>query len=154
MPITLRNSSSSVTQFVLTTGLLMKMIASVSTQCASGGPQFASRVHPGGLSQHPCASGGPQFAPRVHQGGLSLHPVCIRGASVSTRVHPGGLSLHPVCIRGASVCTRMHPGGLSLLPVCIRGIQAMQHGVHVMMSTKVSNACTWSRTRHSALTYT
>ena len=146
MPITFRNSSSSVTQFVLTTGLLMKMIASVSTQCASGGPQFASRVHPGGGGggsvSTPCASGGPQFAPRVHQGGLSLHPVCIRGASASTRVHPGGLSLHPVCIRGASVCIRMHPGGLSLLPVCIRGTQAMQHRVYLMMSTKVSNACT------------
>ena len=114
MPITFRNSSSSVTQFVLTTGLLMKMIASVSTPCTSGGPQFASRVHRGGgLSQHPvcirgasvctpCASGGPQFASRVHSGGLSLHPVCIRGASVCTPCASGG--------GGASVCTRMHSG--------------------------------------------
>ena len=118
----------------------MKMIASVSTPCTSGGPQFASRVHRGGgLSQHPvcirgasvctpCASGGPQFASRVHSGGLSLHPVCIKGASVCTPCASGGGG-------GGG-------GGPQFAPVCIRGTQAMQHGVHVMMSTKVSNACT------------
>ena len=138
MPITFRNSSSSVTQFVLTTGLLMKMIASVSTPCTSGGPQFASRVHRGGGGSvsTPCASGGPQFAPRVHQGGLSLHPVCIRGASVCTPCASGGPQFAPRVHRGGG------GGGPQFAPVCIRGTQAMQHGVHVMMSTKVSNACT------------
>ena len=116
MPITFCNSSSSATQFVLTTGLLMKMIASVSTPCTSGGPQFAPHVHQGGLSLHLMCirgasvstrvhPGGPQFAPRVQQGGLSLHLYASGGPQFAPRVHQGGLSLHPVCIQGASVCS-------------------------------------------------